>query len=45
MIQDTHTKYISVIIPVYNDALRLDLCLHYLSQQSYPKDFFEIIVI
>ncbi|MDB9527127.1 glycosyltransferase [Oscillatoria sp. CS-180] len=37
--------FVSVIIPVYNDAGRLRLCLAALSTQTYPRSRFEIIVI
>ena len=37
--------YVSVIIPVYNDAERLDLCLRALQGQSYPHNRFEILVV
>lgn len=36
---------VSVIIPVYNDANRLALCLDALSQQTVPANEFEIIVV
>lgn len=37
--------FVSVIVPVYNDALRLKRCLNALQAQTYPKKQFEIIVI
>lgn len=37
--------FISVIIPVYNDSERLKKCLEALENQSYPKEFYEIIVV
>jgi glycosyltransferase involved in cell wall biosynthesis len=37
--------YVSVIIPVYNDQLRLDVCLAALSAQTYPKDLYEVIAV
>ncbi len=37
--------YVSVIIPVLNDALRLGKCLKGLDRQSYPPDQFEVIVV
>ncbi|MEM8779903.1 MAG: glycosyltransferase [Cyanobacteria bacterium P01_G01_bin.49] len=37
--------FVSVIIPVYNDAERLQKCLTALRDQSFPKDRYEIIVI
>lgn len=40
----TH-PFVTVIIPVFNDAKRLKLCLKALEKQTYQKDFYEIIVI
>ncbi len=43
---DTHDyPFVSVIIPVYNDMERLAKCLDVLSQQTYPVDFYEIVVV
>lgn len=39
------TSFVSVIIPVFNDADRLARCLKALDGQTYPKDSFEIIVV
>ena len=36
---------VSVIIPVRNDARRLDRCLASLAEQDYPADRYEVIVI
>lgn len=36
---------ISVIIPVYNDAARLRLCLASLEAQTFPRDAFDVIVV
>ncbi len=36
---------ISIIIPVINNAERLDQCLKRLYQQSYPQELMEIIVV
>lgn len=36
---------VSVIIPVYNDAARLKLCLEALRQQTLPSSLYEIIVV
>ncbi|NMM42046.1 glycosyltransferase [Pseudoalteromonas arctica] len=36
---------VTVIIPTYYDWERLQLCLHALSKQSYPQEYFEIIVV
>lgn len=37
--------FVTVIIPVYNDAKDLSLCLDALEGQTYPKNKFEVIVI
>jgi glycosyltransferase involved in cell wall biosynthesis len=37
--------FVSVIIPVYNDAHRLALCLTALSSQTYPNSRYEVIVV
>ena len=37
--------FASVIIPVYNDGLRLTACLRAIAQQTYPKDRYEVIVV
>lgn len=37
--------FVSVIIPVYNDAERLAKCLGCLEKQTYPRQRFEIIVV
>jgi glycosyltransferase involved in cell wall biosynthesis len=37
--------YVSVVIPVYNDAAALKLCLDALEKQTYPKKSFEVIVV
>jgi glycosyltransferase involved in cell wall biosynthesis len=36
---------VSVIVPVYDDAPRLALCLAALARQSYPPDRVEVIVV
>lgn len=36
--------FVSVIVPVYNDARRLEACLAALAAQSYPAERFEVIV-
>ena len=41
---DRH-PFVSVIIPVFNDAKRLQICLQAIVQQTYPQDCFEVIVI
>lgn len=37
--------FVSVIIPVLNDPLRLQTCLQALAQQTYPPERYEIIVV
>lgn len=37
--------FVSIIVPVYNDLERLDLCLQALSGQTYPATRYEIIVV
>ena len=37
--------FVTVIIPVYNDAERLLLCLDALEKQTYPSDRYEVVVI
>ena len=37
--------FVSIIIPVYNDAQRLRQCLTLLENQTYPKAYYEIIVV
>ncbi|MEI8649080.1 glycosyltransferase family A protein [Paraglaciecola sp. Hal342] len=36
---------VSVIIPVYNDIVRVEACLTSLENQDYPRDRFEVIVV
>ena len=36
---------VSVIIPVYNDADRLAICLSALDEQTYPASRYEVIVV
>ncbi len=37
--------FVSVIIPVFNDSIRLQLCLDALARQTYPVHLFEVIVV
>jgi glycosyltransferase involved in cell wall biosynthesis len=37
--------FVSVIVPVWNDAGRLDECLHALEAQTYPGDSYEVVVV
>jgi len=36
---------VSVLIPVFNDELRLGKCLEALERQSYPKGRYEVVVV
>ncbi len=38
-------KFISIIIPAYNEDKNIRKCINSLLLQTYPKDFYEIIVI
>jgi glycosyltransferase involved in cell wall biosynthesis len=42
---NTPIKFVSVIIPVFNDNERLKICLEALEQQTYPKNLYEVIVV
>lgn len=37
--------FISIIIPVFNDAEHIDNCLKHILKQDFPKELFEIIVV
>ena len=37
--------HVSVIVPVWNDAARLDECLRALEAQTYPGDLYEVVVV
>ncbi len=37
--------FVSVIVPVFNDAKRLKICLDALEHQTYPKHLYEVIVV
>ena len=39
------SRFVSVIIPVFNDCDRLELCLSALEQQTYPKELYEVVVV
>lgn len=43
--QAERLPFVSVIVPVYNDAVGLLTCLHALTQQTYPTSRHEIIVV
>ena len=38
-------KYVTIIIPTYNDWERLALCISALAVQTYPRDSFEVIIV
>ena len=40
-----YSPFVSVIIPIYHDWDRLQLCIDGLRKQTYPKDLFEVIII
>ena len=37
--------FVSIIIPVYNNSEGLKQCLNALGKQTYPQDYYEIIVV
>ena len=37
--------FVSVIVPVYNDAQRLRRCLAALRDQTYPRERYEVVVV
>jgi glycosyltransferase involved in cell wall biosynthesis len=39
------SSFVSIIIPVFNDAKRLKICLEALENQTYPKSLYEVIVV
>lgn len=41
----TNFPYVSIIVPTYNDWNRLQLCLEALSNQTYPSDNFEVLIV
>jgi glycosyltransferase involved in cell wall biosynthesis len=43
--EDKYSYFVSVIIPVFNDAKRLKICLEALEKQTYPQNFYEVIVV
>ena len=42
---DISRPFVSVIVPVFNDAARLKMCLEALEAQTYPKSLYEVIVV
>ncbi len=41
----TSYPFVSIIIPVFNDAKRLQTCLAALESQTYPSSCYEIVVV
>ena len=41
----SQTPFVSVIVPVFNDAARLGTCLDAIEKQTYPDDAYEVIVV
>ncbi len=37
--------FVSVIVPVYNDERRIQLCIEALLAQTYPRDRYEILIV
>ncbi|MDJ0742883.1 MAG: glycosyltransferase [Xenococcaceae cyanobacterium MO_167.B27] len=38
-------QFVSVIIPVFNDPERIQICLAALEKQTYPRNYYEVIVV
>ncbi len=45
MMNEPISPFISIIIPVFDDAERLALCLAALEGQTYPGDAYEVLVV
>jgi glycosyltransferase involved in cell wall biosynthesis len=41
----SNCPFVSVIVPVFNQAEQLKLCLTALEQQTYPKSLYQVIVV
>jgi glycosyltransferase AglE len=37
--------FVSVIVPVYNDPKKIEICIKKLLRQTYPKNKYEIIIV
>ena len=37
--------FVSIIVPVYNNTKLLETCLESLQNQTYPREFYEVIVV
>jgi len=44
-INQSQEHFVSVVIPVFNDNKRLELCLSALDNQSYSENLYEVIVV
>lgn len=44
-VDEIPSPFVSVIVPVYNDAQRIGKCIESLLQQTYPREKYEVIVI
>jgi glycosyltransferase involved in cell wall biosynthesis len=42
---DAQDRFVSIIVPVFNDVERLKLCLQALERQTYPPHLYETIVV
>ncbi|MEX2246305.1 MAG: glycosyltransferase family 2 protein [Dehalococcoidia bacterium] len=40
-----HDPFVSIIVPVRNEARYIERCLYALARQDYPRDRFEVIVV
>jgi glycosyltransferase involved in cell wall biosynthesis len=38
-------KFVSVIVPAYNDWARLRLCVDALAAQTYPNEWFDVVIV
>jgi glycosyltransferase involved in cell wall biosynthesis len=45
MNEQTIKPFVSVIVPTYHDWDRLLLCIEALKKQTYPSEYFEVIII
>ncbi|PZU84838.1 MAG: glycosyl transferase [Chryseobacterium sp.] len=45
IIMNEAMPFVSIIIPTYKDWDRLKLCLEALEKQSFPQNFFEVLVV
>ncbi len=44
-LKETYVPFVSVIVPVYNDALRIGKCIEALLKQTYPSDRYEVLIV